>query len=689
MELYDKDLILRDIPLFFQLSEPQRKLIGQRSAVREYKKGSIIYHEGDPADAFYCVALGRVKIYNYGQSTEERDLEYLHRGKYFGIISLLTNEPHSVTAKALNDCLLLVINKEDFDFILKKIPRLAIDLSKTLSRRLKRKDLHQKTIFESTIVSVFSSYAQAGKSIYALNLALSLKNQTRKSVIILDIAPLGKTHSLPRRLGIEGDYRIAELTAPSGNEKKIIEDFSLKNNFGVDLICFSYQPEDESCLRKMVAVISMLVNDYHYLILDLPSSMDRAIFSILNQSDVIHILTSPDPVDLKRTRNLIERLKSEFNFQEEKIKAIINEYRLSKLNCDEQLDILGRAIFATLPKIEFQASGRLILDDPDCEYARAVRRISRQLGECTVGLVLGVGVAYGFCHIGVLKVIEEEKIPVDIITGSSIGALIAAFWAAGYSSKEIEAIISGEFKEPKHIWSLIDLTVPFLGFIKGNKLLKFLKKYLGNKTFYDTRLPLKVIASDVKRKEPRVIDKGLLVDAVLASCSMPGVFAPFRFSRQANLSGGGIPPFAGKEEMLFDGGVSSPLPTEVLFKLGVKKIIAVNVTPSREDILHQYERLKEEVTVNIPQTIKKKQWFGLKNELKVNLKTNIFNIIFSSVEVLQSQVAEKEAQLADIVLHPDTSGLFWLDLHKAQEFIRRGEDEARRNLSKIKQLVEE
>jgi NTE family protein len=289
-----------------------------------------------------------------------------------------------------------------------------------------------------------------------------------------------------------------------------------------------------------------------------------------------------------------------------------------------------------------------------------------------VGLVLGVGVGYGFCHIGVLKVIEEEKIPIDVIAGSSVGALIASLWAIGKTSDEILEITK-EFKVPKQIWGLVDLTFPRLGFIKGNKMYRFFKKHLGNKTFYDARLPLKIIASDVKRKEPKVLDEGLLADAIMASCSMPGVFTPFRF----------------KEEMLFDGGIINPLPTEPLLKMGVKKIIAVNVTPSREDILRQYEKIKEQLTVGPVETIKKKEWFKFKQLLKDSLKMNILDIIFSSIEVLQSEVAQKEAELADIVLHPDTSGMYWLELHRAAEFAKRGEEETRRQLDKIWQVINE
>ena len=309
------------------------------------------------------------------------------------------------------------------------------------------------------------------------------------------------------------------------------------------------------------------------------------------------------------------------------------------------------------------------MDACDSEYAKAIKRISRRVGDCLVGLALGVGFAYGFCHIGVLKVIEEEKIPVDVISGSSVGALIASLWAIGKSSQEIIEITK-EFKEPNYVWGLIDLTFPLIGFVKGKKLYRFFKKHLGDKTFYDVKLPLKIIASDVKRKEPRVFDKGPLVDAIMASCSMPGVFMPFRL----------------KEEMLMDGGVINPLPTEVLFKMGVKKIIAVNVTPSREDVLAQYEKIKGQITGE--KTLRKK-FFSFKQWLRDVFKINILDIIFSSIEAMQSEMIQREAQLADIVLHPQTEGLHWLELHRAEDLAKRGEEEARKHLDKIWQIINE
>ncbi|MCM8783113.1 MAG: patatin-like phospholipase family protein, partial [Candidatus Omnitrophica bacterium] len=426
-----------------------------------------------------------------------------------------------------------------------------------------------------------------------------------------------------------------------------------------------------SGLSKLLGILSILVNDYHYILLDLPSVLDKEIFNILNQSDLIHILTGPDVVELKKTHHLIERLKKEFEFRKEKIDILINDYRLSPISHQQRERFLQHPVFATLPHIEFNKPKRIFLDEPGCEYSKVIRRISRQLGEVTLGLALGVGAAYGLCHIGVLRVIEEEKITVDMISGSSIGALIASLWAIGLDSYKIEEIAK-EFKNPKMILHLLDLGFPRLGFIRGRRIYNFLKKYLGNKTFYDVRLPLKILATNVKTKESVIIDKGSLLDAVMASCAIPGIFRPVRF----------------EDELLLDGGIFNPLPVEALVKSGIKKIIAVNVTPSREDLLKAYDKIKEKSLV--PSKIKKRFGiFGWRWDIKEVFKANIFDFIFGSIEIMQSEIAKKEESLADIILHPDTSGFNWLEFHKAEEFIKRGEKEARDKLPRIKELIQE
>ncbi|MGE5309422.1 MAG: patatin-like phospholipase family protein [Deltaproteobacteria bacterium] len=665
MSLYDYRSILKDVPLFAGLADRDLRFIRERSQTVEFKKGQTIYKEGSDPSFFYLILRGRVVISALDAEGRQNVLEYLHRGKYFGIISMLTSEPHSVTAKALNDCALLTIGRKDFDLLLKKIPPIAVDLSRTLSRRLKRKDSHPKSIFESTIIAVMSSLPQVGKTLYASNLAFSLSKETHKSIVILDICPKEKIHRMPGIL-THGGYKVCELTG-----KARLPGFSrilFRDRYGIDLAYLTYSKSNQAWPRNVVDILSSLVNDYHYIILDLPCCREQTVLSILNQADIIHILTSPRTADLKSTARLIRKLEGEFRFPRGKIKVIVNQKKTRRTDSGQRDEALGHPVFATLPPMAAAASGRLVLEKPAADYSRVIKRISRQEGDRLIGLALGVGVAYGFCHIGVLKVIEEEKIPIDIVSGSSMGAVIAALWATGNSSAEIQQRLTKEFREPTHIWSLLDFTFPLLGFVKGDKLYRFLKRQIGNATFRDVKVPLKIVASEVKRKESRVLDQGTIVDAVMASCAMPGVFTPFRLN----------------QEMLFDGGVINPLPTEPLLEAGAKKIIAVNVTPSREDILSHYEELKESLSGKKPAS-----WFRIKDYLKDKFKNNLLDSIFSSFEIMQSEVARKEALLADVVLHPDLTGMHWLELHRSAEFARKGEEEARRNLDRIWKVINE
>ena len=136
MKPEDKQFVIKELLFFAGLNQKELAIIDAKSQIVEYRKGQIIYEEDSPPSAFYCILSGRVQIYTKDKEGSRLILEYLHRGKYFGIISLLTNETHSVTSEAMNDCAILVIKREDFNSLLQSIPHLAIDLSRTLSRRL-------------------------------------------------------------------------------------------------------------------------------------------------------------------------------------------------------------------------------------------------------------------------------------------------------------------------------------------------------------------------------------------------------------------------------------------------------------------------------------------------------------------------------------------------------------------------
>jgi len=173
-----------------------------------------------------------------------------------------------------------------------------------------------------------------------------------------------------------------------------------------------------------------------------------------------------------------------------------------------------------------------------------------------VALALGGGSARGMAHIGVLKVLEREKIPIDMIVGTSMGALIGAGYSVGVPLKHMEDR-SYTFTTRK----LLDPTIPKMGMLAGAKLEMIIKDLLDSKTFDDCRIPLAVVTIDIETGEEVVHQQGELVRIVRASCSWPGVFNP------VNIGG----------RLLVDGGIKHSVPTKIARDLGADYIIAVDV----------------------------------------------------------------------------------------------------------------
>jgi len=668
-----KRALLRQISLFSDVNESQLEFIAGRCRLAEYEKEEVIYRQGDPPDALYGLVSGRVRVFVQGPQNTEETLEVLHRGDYFGTISLLTNEPHSVTAQAINDSILIRVKRADFEAILREVPSIAIHLSTTLSRRLRQRELPAKKVFESTLISIYSPVKDAGRTMYAINLASSLKKETGKRVILLDISPTGE--EICRALGVTQCPVPLRLKGMSFDHSRATAAILQHPASGIHILNIAHDPKVVSDVTQVTPLLSYLSNLYHFVITDLPHEMDRTTFKALVQADVIHLVSDDALEHLEAAARVVRELEKTIQQAVNRVRVVINEIS-GGVSIEERVEILGRRVYATLPVVTNPpAPGHpVVLTHPDWEYARAIRRIAREIGEVLVGLVLGSGAAMGLSHIGVLKVLEEEQIPIDIIAGSSIGALIGAFWSSGLSSKDLE-VIASEFRSKRSLFKLIDLTIPKSGIFTGRRISKLLHRHLGDLSFRELKVPLKVTACDYSRRELIVLEEGRLVDAVRASVSIPAIFEPIKV--------------AGR--WLIDGGVLDPVPVDVLHSVGVHKIIAVNTLPSPEDILRRHQELAEEMQRRSRQ-VQTQGWIQV---LKFRLlrawmewsEPNIFDVIMHTMQGMEFELAEIQCAQADVVLHPTIPRVNWYEFYSVDQLIRRGEEEAQTHLSAIKKLV--
>lgn len=265
-----------------------------------------------------------------------------------------------------------------------------------------------------------------------------------------------------------------------------------------------------------------------------------------------------------------------------------------------------------------------------------------------------------------------------MISGSSMGALIAAFWVSGKDSNRIE-MVARDFKK---LWDIIKLlcdpVMSVSAFIGGKKIVRWLKsRGLEGKTFYDTRIPLKIIAYDILRREELVLESGSLADAVRQSISIPGVMEPVKM----------------KDRWIIDGGVLNPLPTNVLLQGGAKKIIAVNVLQSPDQVMKGYLEEQRQNAIDDQVTFfsspRKYLMIKVVRVFSRLFNPNVSDIIVRTLQASEYVIALESARSANVVIHPDLSYINWYELYKVEDLIKRGEDAARAALPQIRKMLEE
>lgn len=260
----------------------------------------------------------------------------------------------------------------------------------------------------------------------------------------------------------------------------------------------------------------------------------------------------------------------------------------------------------------------------------------------TIGLALGSGAYRGFAHIGVIRSFEKNNIPIDFLSGASIGAWAAAYYAFSKDISNLEKDLIDNQKE--NISLLFDFGWT-AGLISGEKFADYLAKKLHSCQFSNLQIPLRIVATNLADGRPYVFSEGDVATAVRASCSVPLVFKALRL----------------EDKFLVDGGLSNPVPNDLVRDLGADIVIGVNL----------YN----------------------KNEFQ-KIKYTESNIVVRSTMVMLASLADAAAAKSDLTIEPDTSALAresslskYFSKQTADALIKIGEEAADRAMPAIKRLL--
>lgn len=254
-----------------------------------------------------------------------------------------------------------------------------------------------------------------------------------------------------------------------------------------------------------------------------------------------------------------------------------------------------------------------------------------------VGLVLGGGAARGFAHVGVIRVLEQEKIPVDLVVGTSVGSLIGAIWAADQNSFELEWAAFQLEKDHLLDYGLLTAVLG-MGLAKGEKLEAFVKSRVKVTNIEELKIPFAAVATDLNWGQEVVLDHGPVAKAVRASSAIPGVFQPVTHM--------------GK--LLVDGGVVDNIPVSVARRKGADVVVAVDISEN----------------------------------LGNTHITNLVDVLLQAINIMFALNVEHAKKDADVLIQPKVGDVAMLDFSQKKRCMQAGIDAARAALPRIRAAVE-
>lgn len=246
-----------------------------------------------------------------------------------------------------------------------------------------------------------------------------------------------------------------------------------------------------------------------------------------------------------------------------------------------------------------------------------------------IGIALGAGAARGMANLGVLQVLQEERIPIDVVAGTSAGAVVGSLYAAG-TDLGLLCRMAAELD-----WNdLASFTITRRGLVSSEKIHTLLRMLTKDQNFEDLHIPTAVVATDLLTGEEVILASGSIADGVRASLSIPGIFVPVELGGR----------------LLVDGALVNRVPTDVCRKIGADFVIAVDVG-----------------------------WAPLRGRVG-----NLPDVIFRTIDILGRQVSVGSELDANVLLQPDLGNVTVTQLNRAEEIIEKGREAVRAKLDEIK-----
>jgi|SRR5690349_51273 len=576
--------VLAESALFAGLPDASLDALAALAAPVALRSGERLFTEGETAEHLYIVATGRLRV-----MIKERLAGFVSALEPIGEVGMLSGEPRTATVEAIRDSQLIQIRRDQLMEFLVANPSGLIEITRVLIGRLRQNQREQKL---ATARSARNFAVIAGThGVDAAGVARAL----HESLSALDTCQLVDEATVNRELGE------AMSTTPLN---------------------------DSAGNARLVEWLNQLERDHRYLVYASGADPDAWAARGMRQAD--RVLVVMRATDTPALTPMLDALRRSGIFA--KVELVILRPPGTTGG-----DVTAWKALAGARAHYFVRPGN----------AQDFAALVRQLTGRAIGLVLGGGGARGFAHLGLLRAFEERGITIDLAGGSSMGAMISALVAMGYTSHEIGPVLRETFVTHNY---LNDYMFPRIALVKGRKILRRLREIFGEQLIEHLRMPWFCVTTNLTRGNAMVHDSGPLEVWLAASMSVPGIF----------------PPVVYKGELLADGAVANSLPTDIMQNLERGPIIASNVSTEGDIRAPGIEGPDPEGLLN---------WAG------PGEPPNLRDILFRTATMTSESGTKARAANADLYLRMPVLGIGMFAWKRMDEIVERGYAYAKEQLA--------
>lgn len=604
---FHRELLRKNLTqLFGELDDNLLKTIEPLIEWVEMGGGETLFEQNDVGDSLYFVISGRLQALATDGTNQRRVLGEIIRGETVGEMAIFTGEPRSATIITIRDSVLVKLSKQAFERIISDYPVVSMNVTRLIISRLRNSQALHKSLKKPINICLLPLHLGFPLDDFAGELHQLL--MAKGTTYLASSEVVNQVHQRDR---------FAQANKMQSKDylqlSQWLDEQESKHEYLLYVADTTISEWTRRCIRQADEIILLADATKTPYLTDMESwvQTDSKGMGARYTLILMHPPQSPSPQNTEKWLQLRPHVKAHYHLK-------VGEHR-------------------------------------------DMARLARILSGTAIGFVVAGGGAKGFAHIGIMRALEEFKIPIDFVGGTSVGAMVAAAISFGKPSNIVQQNMRiGAIFNPTKDYTIL----PFISLIRGNRIRKMIQNTIQafvqqpDTHLEDTWLPLFVISSNYTQAREEVHRQGSMVKYVQASTAIPGVF----------------PPVIDGNDLLVDGGTFNNFPADVMSKTGVGKVIGVDLTVDKSyplqvnDIPSPFQLLQDRLRP------KKKRKYRL---------PSMISILLNSMLLYSAARRNETKRYTDLYFNPDVKRFGMMNWAAFDAIVEKGYEHAKEVLSQL------